>query len=75
MSNDLILKVEGVVPSNVVLSDLEGKTFQIHRLSGNRIRLYPISVRHDGQCTIMLKGERCGKAAGHEGKHCWGNGD
>jgi hypothetical protein len=42
---DIILKIEGDMP------DVEGKTFQMHLLPGNRIRLYPVIIPIEaGRC-------------------------
>jgi hypothetical protein len=58
------------------LSELEGRTFQIHVLPNDNLKLVPTTIDKDsGRCPVVIGGERCGERAGHEGKHCWGNGD
>lgn len=63
------------------LSLLEGRSFQVHVLPDQRLRLVPIRVCITSlvflppQCPVELKGEQCGKKWGHEGKHVWANGD
>lgn len=54
---------------------VEGKTFQVHVLPDNKLRLYLVTLDHDERCPVIIKGERCGLKAGHEGKHMWGSGD
>lgn len=56
------------------LSLLEGKTFQAHVVSENKLRLIPVTIETDMQCPVIVGGERCGGRAGHNGKHCWGGG-
>ncbi len=72
MTKDVVLTVTDV---DADLTALEGKLFQVHLLSGNRLRLVPASVHVDSRCPVMIKGERCGDIAGHTGKHCWDRGD
>lgn len=54
---------------------LEGRLFQAHVLPGGRLRLYPVTLAHEARCPIIVGGERCGREAGHEGKHVWAGGD
>ncbi len=75
MSKDIIIMTS---ESETTLSELEGKSFQIHVLPNGKLRLYPLSFVKpyvDLDCPIILAGERCGKPAGHPGKHTWANGD
>jgi hypothetical protein len=56
--------------------DLEGRTFQVHIVAHGRLRLYPVELTADlRRCPVLLAGERCGRKAGHEGKHRWASGD
>ena len=76
MSSDLsykgiILRLVDPVPETV-----EGGTFQIHRIVGScAVMLYPVTTHNDDRCPFILAGERCGRKLGHDGKHCWANGD
>lgn len=56
--------------------ECEGQTYQLHALPGNKVRLALVELPPpDTRCPIVVAGERCGKNAGHEGKHMWANGD
>ena len=68
---DIVLTVQGELDAGY----LEGKTFQIHVLPGNKLLLYPVTLPAGGRCPVIVKDEQCGKQAGHEGKHMWLNGD
>jgi hypothetical protein len=58
------------------LAALDGRSFQVHVMPNNRLRLYPLEIEPpDRRYTVVVGGERCGAVAGHAGKHCWGGGD
>lgn len=54
---------------------LDGKTFQIHVTTSDRLTLYLVELAGDGRCPVVIGGERCGRKAGHADKHTWLNGD
>lgn len=71
MATSIILKLtEPADPA------LEGRTFQVHLLPDGRLRLYPVTLLEAPcRCPVIVGGEQCGEQQGHEGKHCWSNGD
>ncbi len=73
MQNDLanvVLTVAGKVPA-----ELDGRLFQVYLLPDGRVQLSPVMLCVDERCPVILKGERCGGTAGHEGRHYWAGGD
>lgn len=63
------------------LDELDGKTFQLHRIAGSAFVLYPVEIMQNmpfvspARCPVIINGDRCGHPAGHDGKHAWGSGD
>lgn len=58
------------------VSNLDGKTFQVHILPDGRMRLALVTlIRPDDRCPVIVGGERCGCRPGHAGKHMWAGGD
>jgi hypothetical protein len=60
------------------LQALEGRSFQVHLLSGSRLLLVPLSIRPAAlltRCPVILGGEQCADVSGHPGKHQWERGD
>ena len=75
---DIVLSVTNADAAS--LAALEGRTFQLHVLPGSRLRLVSVTIAPPPMttapvCPVILKGERCGRSAGHTGKHMWANGD
>jgi len=68
---DVILSV----PPDVA-AELDGLTFQAHAFGEGQVRLFPVTIDPDARrCPVVVGGERCGKQAGHEGRHQWAGGD
>ena len=67
---DVVLNLTGDVDSQI-----DGKTFQVHILHDNRIRLVVVEFSVDSRCPVIIGGERCGQSVGHQGKHWWAGGD
>lgn len=59
------------------INKLEGNTYQVHVLPGNRIMLSLVELADDlwRRCPFIVGGERCGREIGHQGKHMWARGD
>lgn len=56
--------------------DLDGRTFQVHVKPDKSLLLVEVTMDPSlRRCPACVKGERCGREAGHEGKHMWGRGD
>lgn len=71
MTGEIVVRLaEAVAP------DLEGRTFQVHLLPGDRLRLYPVEISREAmRCPAVVGGERCCLTVGHFGKHRWAGGD
>lgn len=58
------------------LAEMEGKLFQAHVVCPGILKFIPCSLAEpDTRCPVIVGGEQCGRAAGHEGKHMWSDGD
>jgi hypothetical protein len=64
----------GIMEADLPL--LEGRTFQAHPKPDGRLLLVEVMLDPSlKRCPVCVKGERCGREVGHDGKHMWGRGD